>query len=221
MTEAPFLHQTRAAYDALSVDHLHLVATDLSDRPLDRALLAAFAEWVRATGNTAVADVGCGPGRVTPALRELGLDAFGVDLSPEMVAVARQTHPDLRFEVGSMLALDIPDASLGGVLANYSIIHVPWEQRPQVFAEFHRTLAPGGQVMLAFQVGDDHRHYDQVDDLTISLDFYRQQPEEVAELLDKAGFEVRVKVTREASSAPEEITAQGYVLASKPATVSR
>jgi SAM-dependent methyltransferase len=69
-----------------------------------------------------------------------------------------------------MLGLDIPDASLGGVLANYSIIHVPWEHRAEVFAEFHRVLAPGGQLMLVFQVGDDRKHYDEVDGLAISLD---------------------------------------------------
>ena len=42
---------------------------------------------------------------------------FGIDLSPGMIEVARRTYPGLRFEVGSMLALDLPDASLGGVLA--------------------------------------------------------------------------------------------------------
>ncbi|GGS15675.1 hypothetical protein GCM10010221_10910 [Streptomyces parvus] len=54
-----------------------------------------------------------------------GLDVFGIDLSPQMVAVARQEHPGLRFEVGSMLALELPVASLGGLLAWYSTIHVP------------------------------------------------------------------------------------------------
>jgi ubiquinone/menaquinone biosynthesis C-methylase UbiE len=118
-------------------------------------LWAAFAEWVRAAGNGTVADVGCGPGRVMKAVKDLGLDVFGVDLSPEMVALARRRYPDLRFEVGSMLALDMPDESLGGVLASHSIIHVPWAHRSQVFAEFHRVLAPGGQLMLTFKIGDE------------------------------------------------------------------
>jgi trans-aconitate methyltransferase len=37
-----------------------------------------------------VADVGCGPGNVTAHLHTLGLTAFGVDLSPEMVGLARR-----------------------------------------------------------------------------------------------------------------------------------
>jgi ubiquinone/menaquinone biosynthesis C-methylase UbiE len=64
------------------------------------------------------------PGRWTgrcwrglPSWCGLVLPAFGIDLSPEMIAVARRTYPDLRFEVGSMLRLDLPDAALGGVLA--------------------------------------------------------------------------------------------------------
>jgi predicted TPR repeat methyltransferase len=37
--------------------------------------------------------LGCGPGHVGAHLRELGLDGFGVDLSPGMVAEARDRHP--------------------------------------------------------------------------------------------------------------------------------
>src|SRR5262245_36060263 len=120
MTEAPFLQATRDAYDALSAGHLHVVATDLTDKPVDRALLQLFAEWVREGGNPAVLDAGCGPGRLTHALHELGLDASGLDLSPAMVEVAGRTYPGLRFTVGSLLDLPVPDGALGGVLANYS-----------------------------------------------------------------------------------------------------
>jgi SAM-dependent methyltransferase len=222
MAEAPFLRATRESYDALAADHADLVSSDptLSDKPLDRALFTAFAEWVRAAGNGPVADVGCGSGRITKILKDLGLEAFGVDLSPRMIELARCAYPDLRFEVGSMSALGMPDASLGGVLAYYSVIHLPWEHRPHVFTEFHRVLVPGGQLLLVFQVGDDRGRRDQVDSLPIPpLDWYRQQPDQVADLLAEAGFEVRVKVVRERELAAEK-TPQGYLLARKPANAS-
>lgn len=50
---------------------------------------------------------------------------------------------------------------------------MPWERRPEVFAEFRRVLAPGGQLMLAFQIGDERVHYDEA---LGNLDFYRQDP---------------------------------------------
>jgi SAM-dependent methyltransferase len=101
MTDAS-LAETRDSYDAIAAEHSDWLNSDLDDRPLDRALFAAFAELVRAGGNGPVADVGCGSGRVTILLSRLGLDAFGVDLSLGMVSLARRNYPQLRFEEGSM-----------------------------------------------------------------------------------------------------------------------
>lgn len=214
MGNSAFLATTRASYDALAAEHPDVVASGLDDRPLDRALFATFAELVLAGGNGLVADIGCGPGRVTILLSRLGLDAFGIDLSPGMLALARRTYPQLRFDEGSMLALELPDASLGGLLAYYSIIHIPWEQRPQVFAEFHRVLAPGGMVMLVFQIGEDRGRRTEYSGTPVDLDWYRQQPDEVAELLREAGFELWMTAVRE--RADTEKTTQGYILARKP-----
>lgn len=154
-----------------------------------------------------------GPVEITIELHRLGLDAFGIDLSPRMVALARRAYPGLRFEVGSMFALDLPGDSLGGLVAYYSIIHVPWPRRTEVFAEFHRVLAPGGHLMLVFQVGDEHRHRDELFGKPDSLDWYRQQPDEVAGLLRDAGFEIWVTVVKEGEQ--EETCPQGILIARK------
>jgi SAM-dependent methyltransferase len=138
---------TAAAYDAMAVRYAEFAREIWDAQPLDRAALTAFADCVRGTAGP-VADLGCGPGYVTAHLRDIGLDAFGVDLSPAMIEIARAAQPGLRFEVGSMAALDIPDASLAGILSWYSMIHTPPEEVPGYFAEFTRTLASGGHVLL-------------------------------------------------------------------------
>jgi predicted TPR repeat methyltransferase len=114
VTEAEFLRTTRASYDAVAEDYAGRFRDELDARPLDRAVLAGFAELVRAADLGPVADVGCGTGRVTAHLNDLGVPIFGVDLSPGMAAMARRSYPGLRFDVGSMLALDLPDGALGG-----------------------------------------------------------------------------------------------------------
>ena len=197
MTEPEYVRATRAAYDTVAVDYARLLSTELAAKPLDRAVLAVFAELVLADGGGPVGDLGCGPGRVTAHLASLGLDAFGVDLSPEMVAVARRTHPGLRFAEGSIAALDLPDGGLGGVVAWYSVIHTPPQHQPPVFTEFHRVLAAGGHLLLAFQAGDGIRHLDQGYGHEISLDAYRMQPDRVAEELVLAGFTEIARMLRE------------------------
>lgn len=68
-----------------------------------------------------------------------------------MIELARQTYPNLWFAVGSMTALDLRDDTLGGILAYFSTHHTPPEWLPVIFAEFRRTLAPGGYLMLGGQ----------------------------------------------------------------------
>lgn len=217
MSDSPHLHAVRTAYDTVAVDYERLLRDALQTRPLDRAMLAAFAEAVRAEGAGPVADLGCGPGRVTGHLHELGVSVFGIDLSAEMVAVARRTFPGLRFDEGSMTALDLEDGSLGGIVSWYSIVHTPPEVLPTVFAEFHRVLAPGGHLLIAFKVGNQLRHLDKAYGHALSLDVYWMPPDEVADLLGAAGLVVDARLIREPDD--QERPTQGrqaYFLARKP-----
>jgi SAM-dependent methyltransferase len=103
--------------------------------PSPPTTLGAFAELVHADGAGPVGDLGCGPGRVTAYLRSLGLSAFGVDLSPAMFALVRRAYSDLRFDEGSITAVDAADGALGGIVAWYSIIRTPQRIGQQVFDE--------------------------------------------------------------------------------------
>ncbi|MEU6141547.1 methyltransferase domain-containing protein [Streptomyces sp. NPDC047081] len=195
MTDAEFVTSTRIFYDAIAEDYAQLFLDPLAESPLDRAVLAGFAELVGKGG--AVADLGCGPGRVTRFLASLGLDVFGLDLSESMLAIARREHPELRFERGSMLALDLADEALAGVVSWYSSIHTPVDELPSLFAEFHRVLVPGGHLLLAFQVGDVPRRHEQPFGHPVTLDFLRRRPEQMAELLRAAGFAPVSRTLRE------------------------
>jgi len=211
--EPEHVRATRAAYDAVAADYAALLREELAHKPFDRAMLSTFAELVQTAGDGPVADVGCGPGRVTAHLHELGLNAFGIDLSAEMIAVARRTHHHLRFDEGSMAALDLADASVSGVVAWYSIIHTPREALPAVFAEFHRVLRSGGYLLLAFQVGDECVHLDHAYGHELSLDAYRLPPGAIADLLSRAGLTLQASLEREPGE--EEKTPQAYLLARK------
>lgn len=214
MTESSRLSAVRASYDAVAVDYARLLTGVLEAAPLDRAMLGAFAECVRGGGGGAVADLGCGPGRITAYLNGLGVRAFGVDLSPAMVAVARRSYPGLRFEVGRMAPLDVADGVLGGVVAWHSTAHTPPGELPSVFAEFARVLAPGGYALLAFEAGDGRRLLDHAYGHPVDLDVYGTPPGLVADRLAEAGLAEAARLVR--GPGTDETGPRGFLLARKP-----
>ncbi|MEU6222503.1 class I SAM-dependent methyltransferase [Streptomyces sp. NPDC047042] len=215
----------RDSYDTVAADYAQLVKNPAELDPLSRAMLAAFAETVRTAGLGPVADLGCGPGKVTAHLATLGVSAFGVDLSPRMIELARRAHPDLNFTVGSMSALATPDDSLGGILAYYSTHHTPPEQLPSVYAEFHRTLAPGGVLMLAGHVGGEEylrlRPTEAYGGHPVSYESHLLPPDRIAELLNEAGLVLTSRLVQEPEEGAQRTVATFLARKPEPAAVIR
>jgi SAM-dependent methyltransferase len=197
-----WLEDTRTSYDTVAGSYVEIVRNLLDQAPFEHAALLVFADLVRKDGGGPIADVGCGPGRITALLRGHGADAFGIDLSPAMIEIARRENPGVRFEVGSMTDLDLPDASVAGLLAWYSLIHVPDEEIGTVLAHFHRVLRPGGLLMLGFHIGDrSNLKTEGYGGHPMNVYVHLRQPEKLAAWLHDAGFAVEAQlVTTSAES---------------------
>ncbi|MFJ6851194.1 class I SAM-dependent methyltransferase [Streptomyces sp. NPDC091271] len=216
MTEPSYLTAIRESYDTVAAEYATRVKAPAELDPLSRAMLAAFAEVVRTAGHGPVADLGCGPGKVTAHLAGLGLSAFGVDVSPKMIELARRDFPGLHFAVGSMTALPVGDGELGGILAYYSTHHTPPEMLPVVFAEFQRTLAPGGHLMMAGHVGAGEllRPTQAYGGHPVSYESHLVAPDRIAALLEQAGLVVTARLLEEPGE--ESKRAGGTFFARKP-----
>ncbi|MFF5225358.1 class I SAM-dependent methyltransferase [Dactylosporangium sp. NPDC000521] len=208
MGEPDWVVDTRASYDTVAVSYGEMLKDAMDGQPVVRHLLALFAELVLGAGGGPVVDVGCGTGRVTAHLRTLGLDASGVDLSPGMIEVARHNHPGFRFEVGSMTSLDLADGSVRGILAWFSIIHVPDDAVRQAFREFRRVLRDGGVVLVGFYVGDATTlKTEGYGGHPMKVHVHRRPVERVVAWLAEAGLRTEVEVLHHVSD-----TATGGIL---------
>jgi SAM-dependent methyltransferase len=203
----------RDSYDSAAKAYAEHLATELVHKPLDRHLLNRFAEEARGRG--LVADLGCGPGHVARYLQEQGVTVAGIDLSPEMVRVATGLHPGLELRVGDMNRLDLPDASLAGIVAFYAIVHFRPAELSTVFQEVHRVLMPGGLALLSFHVGDEVVHVDDLFGSPVSLDFRFHIPSAVIEALRCAQLAVIEHVEREPYEGVEYPSRRCYLLARK------
>jgi SAM-dependent methyltransferase len=190
-----WLSETRTSYDIDAAGYADKVSGLLAGSPYLRASLAVFAELVLDAGGGPVADVGCGPGYVTDHLHDVGVDAFGIDVSPEMISIARRDYPHLRFEVGTMTDLDLEDSSVAGIVAFWSVIHVPDEAVPGVLEEFRRVLRPQGLVLVGFHVGDEAQHTSRgYTGRQINVESHHRRPGTVAGWLRDAGFSIEAEL---------------------------
>jgi ubiquinone/menaquinone biosynthesis C-methylase UbiE len=204
---------TRHLYDTVATSYAELVVGPAVERDLDRAMIAEFEARVAAHPCVRVLDAGCGTGRMTARLADAGLAVAGVDLSPGMLGIARAHFPGTVFTVGRLQALPYGDASFGGVLAWYSVIHTPPSGLPAVFAELHRVLQPHGHLLLGFQAGRGTRRVPHAYGHEIELHAQLHEPHQVAEQLRATGLEVAAELTR----APQgERHPQAFVLARRP-----
>lgn len=96
-------------------------------------------------------DVACGTGRHTAHLASLGHDVVGVDASAEMLTRARQRLPGVRFVLGDLHRLPVPDRAVDLVVCALALSHVP--DLARAMAELTRVLAPGGHLVLSDSAG--------------------------------------------------------------------
>lgn len=178
--------EVRDSYDLMAKEYAQLFLGDLDRDANARQWLEAFAE-LAATKNGEVADLGCGPGHVVNYLSNLGLAVTGYDLSSGQIAEAQQAFPELKFGVGDLAALDDVDASLGGIVSRYSIIHMNPERLDLVFAEWMRVLEPGAPVLLSFY-GSLHPDGHGMPFNHAVVTAYELFPATIADLLQVAGF---------------------------------
>jgi SAM-dependent methyltransferase len=105
-----------------------------------------FLELVPPPGRRTL-DVGCGEGRVSRDLRQLGHGVIGVDSSETMISAAREADLDGEYLVANAAALPFPDRHADLVVAFMSLMDV--DDMPRAVRDAGRVLEPGGRLVLA------------------------------------------------------------------------
>jgi len=132
-------------YDALN--RLHFLGREelYREKTVDLAVI---------TPGDHVLDVGCGTGNLTMAAKaRAGAEGqvYGIDAAPEMVREAErkalERQLEIRFQVGLIEALDLPDDEFDVVLSSLMLHHLPKDLKRRGVAEIARVLKPGGRFL--------------------------------------------------------------------------
>jgi ubiquinone/menaquinone biosynthesis C-methylase UbiE len=104
-------------------------------------------------------DFGCGTGRSTRFLRDLGFAVTGVDVSQAMLEQARGRDPrgDYRW-IGEAGLAGLGAGTFDLVLAAFTFDNVPDQQKTSALPELRRLLAPGGRLLVVVSSAAIYRH---------------------------------------------------------------
>ncbi|MFH1231837.1 MAG: class I SAM-dependent methyltransferase [Planctomycetota bacterium] len=96
-----------------------------------------------------VLDIGCGCGRTTMPLSQMGFEVIGIDLVPEMIAVAQNKFLHIDFRIMNACNLEFPDEHFDNVLFSFNGIDNIYPNKKRLIAlkEIYRVLKPGGTFL--------------------------------------------------------------------------
>ncbi len=194
---------TMRAYQQIAHDYAER-HTPVRTPPAWGIYLQNFSEQIRANPHyqadpaLLVLDIGCGPGRDSLSLAQIGFNVIAADLSQAMLDEARarckgqQGAERISFRQMDMRRLELPDASCAGIWSSASFLHIPKRENQAVIAEWLRVLVPGGALHLTVKESDggaDER-YEEAPDSGAPRFFARYHGSELWALLESAGLEV-------------------------------
>ena len=118
----------------------------------DADAMSLLLDAARLRPEDTVLDVACGPGIVTAVAARTAATAVGIDLTPEMLELARarcteQGLDNTRFDLGDVAELPYDDGEFSRVVCRYALHHVA--DPAAVVGEMARVCAPGGRVVVA------------------------------------------------------------------------
>jgi trans-aconitate methyltransferase len=130
-----------------------------------------------------VLDLGCGPGHLTGYLHDLGVDIVGIDPVPEFISHANFTRPDIEFSLGTLQDLERPVHGWSGILAWYSLIHLPPSEIDGSLADLRSVIDDGGTLVTGVFTGDQVAAFEHK-----VLTAYRWPIDEFVQRVTRAGF---------------------------------
>lgn len=176
--------QLAASYDQVARKYEARFLGELQEKARDRHLLEAFAASV----GDVVVDVGCGPGHISAFVRQHGRTVIGVDLSFEMARLAIGRLDSSM--VAHMCSLPLSGGQVGGLLAFFSLIHLPRAELGAALAECHRVLRPGGRILFTVHEGSGEVHVDNFLDEHVPFAATLFELEELVGACHSAGLQI-------------------------------
>ena len=130
--------QIKTYYDELAQRYDHDRFANTYGAFIDRQERRILRRYLKQPLAAPTIDLACGTGRF------MDFCTAGLDISPEMLRIAREKHPDKAFHEGNILQTPLPTAKYQAALSFHLIMHLDAPDLARLLLQTHQLLQPGG-----------------------------------------------------------------------------
>jgi ubiquinone/menaquinone biosynthesis C-methylase UbiE len=141
------------------------------------------------TPGASILDLGCGSGvPIDKFLLGKGFKVTGIDISEEMIKLARNNFPGAKYLVQDMSEVDFPPNSFNAVVSFYAIFHIPREKHLSLLKKIHTLLKTNGCLLITMGSSDWEGTEDDFHGAKMFWSHYNKDKN--VELVKEAGFQI-------------------------------
>lgn len=162
-----------------------------------------------------ILDVGCGNGTDCKYIKGKGYDINGIDLSENMLEIAKDRVPNVKFEIMDMTKMNYSNNIYDGIISNCSLFHIPDEEVLLTLKEFNRVLKEDGKILIIVQEGKGEEMVDEPyrPGTKVYMNFFSEKY--IIDLLKESKFEIISIDKKNCCSENELGTTELVIIASK------
>ena len=99
-------------------------------------------------------EIGCGPGHDSYFWSQNGLETFGIDISKNMIKIAKDNYPNVRFQTVNFFEFDFKE-TYDVIWCSYSLLHVPVDFFDSVLNKINNLLNEEGYLFLSMGISNE------------------------------------------------------------------
>ena len=152
--------------------------------------------------NSKILDLGGGTGKLTDLFIKKGYDSICYDFSEQMMKKAKEFYPNIPYILDDMLNMKehFKDKFFDGIIAFYSLFHIPKEDLNTLFSDINDLLKENGILCFVVQLGHgedfiDEPYLKEQGKNVLYFNFFTK--EQINELLQKHNFQKIYEIEKE------------------------
>jgi len=132
-------------------------------------------------------DIGCGTGIPVDKILSKHFEVLGIDISKEMIKLAKKNVPNVKFKVKDSLKLKFRRKSFGLITAFFTLIHIPKKKIPFMIKKIYNFLKKDGYFVVSMGTQEEDKIASFFEEKMYYANFEKKDFER---LLKEAGFKI-------------------------------